>query len=172
MTQTSRERVEQLAWLGVMGVIGLVAIIGGLVYGLEQDERVGPGVMPSAAGILILVPLVVQLVRRLRMPVDDAPSDDAPAAEQQEAPQPAPTTQAHTPHVALIFALVAAAVALSYVVGLLISVSLLVGVLFWLNDRRRPVTAVIAAVIAALFGWLVFITLLDVPLPRGVLGLI
>jgi putative tricarboxylic transport membrane protein len=171
MTQTTRERREQLIWLAVMAVIGIVAIVGGLAYGLVQEERVGPGVMPFVAGLLILVPLVIQAVRRVRMPVDDAPPPEEDALE-GAATTRAQAGAARTPHVVVIFLLVALTVALTYLIGLLISVSLLVGALFLLNDRRKPVTALIALVIAGVFGWVVFETLLDVPLPRGLLGLI
>lgn len=188
MTQTTRDRTEQLAWLAVMAAFGLAAVIGGLAYGLEKEERVGPGVMPFVAGVLILAPLLVQLVRRLRTPVDDAPRfapdetpadapvdalADVPADAPVDAPAGAqPAAPAPVPHVGLIFALIAGTVVLSWLIGLLLSVSLLVGVLFWLNERHRPVTALLAAVVAGLFGWLVFVTLLDVPLPRGLLDLI
>lgn len=178
MTQTSRERIEQLAWLAVMAMVGLAAVIGGLAYGLEADDRVGPGVMPFVSGLLILGPLAVQLVRRLRTPATDAPRE-ASSVPSPADPAPSRTVRPETigsasraPHVAVIFAILASVVALSWLIGLLLSVSLLVGVLFWLNDRSRPAAALIAMVIAGLFGWIVFGTLLDVPLPRGLLGLI
>ena len=162
MTQTAREKREQLIFLGVMVVLGIVGIFGGVGYGLELDERVGPGLMPFAAGVLMLLTAAVQLVRRVRTPVaESAPEDRDDTAEGPDARL-----------VAIIFVMIALTVAATYLIGMLISVSLLVGALFLLNDRTKPLTALIAAVAAGLFGWLVFATLLDVPLPTGLLGLI
>lgn len=162
MTQTAREKREQVIFLGVMVVLGIVGIVGGVGYGLELDERVGPGLMPFAAGVLMLLTAAVQLVRRVRTPVaDPAPEDGDDTAEGPDARL-----------VAIIFVMIALTVAATYLIGMLISVSLLVGALFLLNDRTKPVTAFIAAAAAGLFGWLVFATLLDVPLPTGLLGLI
>ena len=195
MIQTAREKREQLIFLGVMAVLGLLAVVGGIGYGLELDERVGPGLMPFAAGVLMLLTVAVQLLRRLRTPVSEPEPEPEvgteaelePAAELAAGPGAEPATatgesedadvvaDAATPdgrRVATIFAMIVLAVAATYLIGMLLSVSLLVGALFLLNDRTRPVAAVIAAVAAGLFGWLVFETLLDVPLPTGLLGLI
>lgn len=162
MTQTAREKREQLIFLGVMVVLGIVGIFGGVGYGLELDERVGPGLMPFAAGVLMLLTAAVQLVRRVRTPVAE------PAPEDRDDTTEGPDARL----VAIIFVMIALTVAATYLIGMLISVSLLVGALFLLNDRTKPLTALIAAVAAGLFGWLVFATLLDVPLPTGLLGLI
>lgn len=191
MIQTAREKREQLIFLGVMAVLGLLAVVGGIGYGLELDERVGPGLMPFAAGVLMLLTVAVQLLRRLRTPVSEpevgTEAELEPAAELAAGPGAEPATatgesedadvvaDAATPdgrRVATIFAMIVLAVAATYLIGMLLSVSLLVGALFLLNDRTKPVTALIAAVAAGLFGWLVFETLLDVPLPTGLLGLI
>lgn len=173
MIQTAREKREQLIFLGVMAVLGLLAVVGGIGYGLELDERVGPGVMPFAAGVLMLLTVAVQLLRRLRTPV--AEPEVGSEAELEPAAGEGADADAATPdgrRVATIFVMIVLAVAATYLIGMLLSVSLLVGALFLLNDRTRPVAAVIAAVAAGLFGWLVFETLLDVPLPTGLLGLI
>ena len=193
MIQTAREKREQLIFLGVMAVLGLLAVVGGIGYGLELDERVGPGLMPFAAGVLMLLTVAVQLLRRLRTPVSEPEPEVGTEAELEPAAElaagsgaePATATgesedadvvaDAATPdgrRVATIFAMIVLAVAATYLIGMLLSVSLLVGALFLLNDRTKPVTALIAAVAAGLFGWLVFETLLDVPLPTGLLGLI
>lgn len=163
MIQTAREKREQLIFLGVMAALGLAAVVGGLGYGLELDERVGPGLMPFAAGVLMLLTVGVQLLRRLRMPVVELGAEEGEDAESG-----APDAR----RVATIFVMIVLAVVATYLIGMLLSVSLLVGALFLLNDRTKPVAAVIAAGAAGLFGWLVFETLLDVPLPTGLLGLI
>jgi putative tricarboxylic transport membrane protein len=162
MTQTAPEKREQLVFLAVMAALGVLAVIGGLHYGVELDDRVGPGVMPLAAGALILLTVAVQGVRRLRAPVVDA----EPEADADGDSRPDPRL------VAVIFGLIVLAVALTFLIGMLLSVSLLVGALFLVNDRAKPVTALIAAVIAGLFGWIVFESLLNVPLPTGLLGLL
>ncbi|GAA1488883.1 tripartite tricarboxylate transporter TctB family protein [Brachybacterium sacelli] len=170
MTQTAHEKREQLIFLAVMTVLGILAVVGGLGYGLELEGRVGPGVMPFAAGVLMLLTVAVQARRRLRAPVVEpapAPADDAGPPD-----GPAPDARPDARLVALIFALIVLAVAATFLVGMLIAVSLLVGALFLVNDRTRPRAALIAAVTAGGFGWLVFATLLNVPLPTGLLGLI
>lgn len=189
MIQTAREKREQLIFLGVMAVLGLLAVVGGIGYGLELDERVGPGLMPFAAGVLMLLTVAVQLQRRLRMPVAEPATGSGAELEPAAGPgegtdtdvdadsdtDAAAAADGATPdgrRVATIFAMIVLAVAATYLIGMLLSVSLLVGALFLLNDRTKPVTALIAAVAAGLFGWLVFETLLDVPLPTGLLGLI
>lgn len=170
MRQTAHEKREHLIFLAVMLVLGIVAVIGGLGYGLELDERVGPGAMPFSAGVLMLLTVAVQAGRRLRAPVVDAapaPADDSAPPDGNDA-----DGRPDARLVALIFLLIVLAVAATFLVGMLISVSLLVGALFLVNDRTKPIAALIAAVTAGLFGWIVFATLLNVPLPTGLLGLI
>ena len=154
-------RSSDLVFAVLVLLLGVVALVGGLVYGLEQEDRVGPGAMPAAAGALIVIPALLQIRRELRsLRSDDREHDDA----DPDAPQ--------TRRVVVLFLLIALSVALTYVIGMLISVSLLVGALFILDNPRKPWVGAIAAVVAALFGWGVFEVLLEVPLPRGFLNLL
>jgi putative tricarboxylic transport membrane protein len=153
---------------GLLAVVGAVALVMGLGYGVfGEDDRVGPGLLPTVAGALVLLISVGKLVGAVRI----ARSAPTAAAEPGDGAEDASAARARTGQLALVFGALAAAVLLVPVLGLLVAffgLSLFISAVV----ERRPwlpsalIAAASVAVVYAVFG-----LFLRVPLPGGLLGL-
>jgi putative tricarboxylic transport membrane protein len=168
-------------------VAGLGAIGGGIGYQVTVESgQVGPGFMPVVAGLLITVPAALQLIRTLR-PATEITDDESISPTSAIAAEAAAVTDAATADgldefgrsdsergraVFLIFVLIGAAVLLTELVGLLISLGLMVFVLYTLVEKHAWWKGLIAGASTFLFGLIVFKTLLQVALPTGLLDLV
>lgn len=176
-TVTPTPRLEVGGWIvrAVFLVLSILIIVGAIGYGIRDDEGlVGAGMMPFAAGLVMLVATLWEGVgefRRQRTALPQAPVENAIAdADAVEATTRTPAEQRRA--VITSFVVILATLLVARVVGLLIALSLMVLVLIWPVERKPWWSGVIGGVAAFLFGWLVFGVLLDVPLPTGMLGLI
>lgn len=159
--------------------------IGAFGYHLfGQGGRIGPGFMPFCGGLALACfavwALAESFVRGAREQPAGAPSDPAgtpagtsagtsagtdPSGEQ-------PAAGGSERRVLLVFVLTAAAFALSYVTGFLLAFGLLICALLWFVEREKPWLAVTVGAVATLGSWAVFVLMLQVPLPGGMLGLL
>jgi hypothetical protein len=152
---------------------GVLAAVGAAVFGtsfgygvLGEEGRVGPGLLPMATGLLLLLLCGGQLLGRLRRLRQVG---GPPAAE----PGPDVLGRTEAQRVRRMWTVVAAlpvAVLLIPLLGFLPALGLLVLFVSVVVERRPvPVAlAVTAAAVAAGYG--VFAEFLDVPLPTGLAG--
>lgn len=71
-----------------------------------------------------------------------------------------------------VFAVLLLVTLLASVIGLLLTLTLMMVVLIWVVEKRKWWHGLIGGAFAFLFGWIVFVQLLGVALPKGMLGLI
>lgn len=172
-----RAQRGEFVLLGVLAAIGVAVAVRSVAYHvLGAGGRIGPGFMPLVAGGALAVfacwAFTEALVRRRHTRVD---TDSAPAEPADATPADSPAERgAVRPdrRVWLVFAMTVAAFGLAFVTGFLVAFGALVCALLWFVEREKAWLAVSVGVVAALGSWLVFVVLLQVPLPGGVLGLL
>ncbi|MFC7404191.1 tripartite tricarboxylate transporter TctB family protein [Georgenia alba] len=194
-----RAKVSDVVGTAVLGVVGLGAAIAGLGYGmLGDDGRIGPGFLPVAAGGFLVVAAAAEIarlylaapghgrleviaaaasaVRAERDPADPAGHSDADDPVERAdgmrdtGDQFGRTARQRERAVLAIFALMLVAVLLVPVVGLLIAVGLMVLALVAWMERRGLLAGLAVSVVAVGLSYLVFVVVLGVPLPTGLLG--
>ncbi|WP_205327288.1 tripartite tricarboxylate transporter TctB family protein [Glycomyces sp. YM15] len=189
MTRTLRN--ARIAASAVLAALGAAACVGGLGYGLEnEDGAVGTGLLPAASGALIavlaLVDLAQQLLAARRAPASadadiNAANGSGVALLIADGETGGPTdgidVLGRTPrqrnrNLVVVLALVFAAALLVPFSGLLIAMGLLILAITIGVERMRPLSAVAVTAVALACVWLVFAQGLRVPFPTGMLGLI
>jgi hypothetical protein len=173
------------AWVMRLALVALGAavLVGGLGYGVETPEGlVGPGMMPVAAGVLMVAAGLVECLKAFRAEraavaeraTTEAPADaeGAAADEAAELDVFGRTTRQRSRAVALVFGVILLAVVLAYAIGLLLALSLMVAVLLTFVEKKPLWVGLVGGVGAFAFGYLVFGVALNVPLATGALGLV
>ncbi|GAA2179800.1 hypothetical protein GCM10009785_07880 [Brooklawnia cerclae] len=175
--------VDKGAWATrlVFLVVGVAVLVAGVGYGLETDAGlVGPGLVPFAAGLVTVVASLWECVRTFllerRSAGPDATASRIANTVEASAPEDLDnfgrSTLQRNRAVVLVFLVLAVTVVLTYVIGLLLALSLMVIALLVLIEKKRWWVGLLGGVAAFLFGYLVFGLALKVPLPTGMLGLI
>lgn len=163
--------IMRLAFL----VVGLTVLISGVNYGLRtEDGLVGPGLMPFAAGLVTTLATLAEAAnawRKQRQTAADAGAANA-IEEADEVDHLGRTSAQRNRAVLWVFLVILAAVLMSHVIGLLLSLSLMVVALISVVERKPWWSGVVGGIGAFLFGYGVFGVVLNVPLPTGMLGLI
>jgi putative tricarboxylic transport membrane protein len=154
-----------VVFASVLALSGLVVAIQSLVYGIMDENRLGPGAVPFIAGVALCIAATTIAVGALRHgPQDeggetglsDVDAEIAAAAAEAEAPGAGSRSVA-------IFGLLAGALLVSQVIGLVPAAVLFVFVTGVAVERLPVVKALILAGVAALMIWAIFILLLDIP---------
>lgn len=181
-----RKQHGDLIISGVLVVIGLAMAVGGVGYHLlGKGGRIAPGFMPFVAGIALAVfsatvfAEALSSVRRATAveaprpaaaePVRDGAADteaDAPAGDDLGA------SGRQQRRIAAVFAMTLVALLITPVTGFLVAFGLLIIALLWFVEREKPWIAGLIGCVAVLASWAVFVLLLQVPLPGGMLGLL
>ncbi len=161
----------------VLLALGAAVLVAGIGYGVETPEGlVGPGMMPVAAGALMVVAGAwecLKAFRAERAAIAAAPAADAVATDEpEELDVFGRTTKQRGRAVAVVFGVILLAVVLSYAIGLLLALSLMVAVLLTFVEKKPLWVGLLGGVGAFAFGYLVFGVALNVPLATGALGLI
>lgn len=179
-----RHRHVDLAMSAVLGLLGAAMAVYSVRYSVfEQGGRIGPGFMPFVAGLALAAfsawacaEIVIRGRRADRATARAAVQPTAePAATPavEEPPAPAQPADGRTNRkVVLVFGLTVAAAVLTSLTGFLVAFGLLVLVLLAVVERERLWLAASISVAAVTVSWLVFVRLLGVPLPGGVLHLL
>lgn len=151
--------------------LGLFVMLYGRRYPMIKDGVVGPGVMPTIAGIALVATAASLLWKALR-PVASATKPSAPAEEganlslgqfsedESEAPGQ-PTT------VAGILVMLVLTVLLAPLFGLLPMMGALVFVCLFVFERRRLTVALAVAAGSTAVSWLLFVNFFKIPMPVG-----
>ncbi|MQA85996.1 MAG: hypothetical protein GEV03_15550 [Streptosporangiales bacterium] len=173
MRRLTRRIGADLVIAGVLAAVGLAMAVQAISYRIIAQGGIGPGFMPFVAGLALAgfsgwvgVESIVRSRRGRRSA--EAP-EDASSAEQRPA-EDRPTGGER--RVTLVFALVLGAILATSVVGFLVAFGLLIFILLALVEREPLWLAAVITVTAVVVSYLVFVQMLQVPLPGGVLGLL
>lgn len=188
----NRPEVSDVIGTAILGIVGAVAAVMGVGYGLTvEGGEVGPGMLPFLTGAFIFLASVAEIFRlffarvgtsggRIMSAVEDI---EATAADSIDA---AGTASADSDNVDtfgrterqrnrapfVIFLTFGVALALVGVLGLIISLSAAILFLLLVVEKQKWWVSALATIGAAVFVYIVFGLVLAVPLPTGLLGLI
>jgi putative tricarboxylic transport membrane protein len=177
----------ELAAPVLLAAIGIAAAIGGIGYGLTDDEgRVGTGFLPLAAGGMLAVLAVAEVINTRRRQVATAHGEHHGSVAEAIADVPDGATQAHDPDVdivgrtpaqrvrilAAVLGVIVLAVVLVPVLGFLLSFGALLLTITGVVERMGVLKSAVVTVATIAVLWLVFAQFLSIPLPQGMLGLI
>jgi putative tricarboxylic transport membrane protein len=157
-----KEETPDFIGSGLLVALGAAFALGSLQYGVIEGGRIGPGFMPFLSGVLlaffgtlIAVEAAVRRVRRRERP--------AGVTEISRGRQEVPSGP-----VATVFGLTLVAILLIPVLGFFLSFGLLIAVLVAFVEREGWRLGLTMGVGGAVFAWLVFAQLLNIPVPRGI----
>lgn len=158
---TTRRRGVLISY-AVLTLLGFGFFVGSLQYEMATaGGQVGPAYLPRYASILLVILgllLVMQELRgRSRLAGDSGIEDDAP-----------PLGRRTVFKLLGVFGLITVALLLVPVLGLILSLVLLIPALSIGVERMPVVTSLIVTVCAAVLAYVLFVVVLQVPLPMGV----
>jgi putative tricarboxylic transport membrane protein len=182
----SAQRRAGIAWDAVLGAIGLYAVVSGFGYQvLQENGEIGPGFLPAVAGGLVALFAAIDLVNKFRRtPQHDVFDDDAALigdtaaitlrdeTELVDVDIFGRTQKQRNRMLLAVLGIIIATVALVPLLGFLISFGLMLIACAVAVERRRWLPSLIVTVVALTATYLIFVVLLRVPLPQGLLGLI
>ena len=186
--ERKRPATSDVVGTALLGFVGAVAFVMGLGYGFMEDEdQVGPGFLPVLTGGFIFVASAAEIARMYLasgrgggtfLSAAESAEEEAKAAAGRAGQSDADAERASRAEaernraIAKVFALLLAALLLVPVTGLLLSLTAMVlAIMLWVE--RKPVVSSVAISLAGLgIVYLLFVQILGVPLPQGMLGLI
>jgi hypothetical protein len=182
-----RPATSDVAGTLILAVVGGVALVMGMGYGFLEEGRVGPGFLPVVTAGFILVAALAELARLyLKRPrqhagslmgaAEAAENQAAAAIERTERPEERDTfgrtATERRKAILQVFAVMFLALLIIPVVGLLLSLTAMVlAIMLWI-ERKSPRTAIAVTAGALALVYVVFVQILEVPVPQGLLSLI
>lgn len=186
--ERKRPATSDVVGTAVLGAVGAVALVMGLGYGfMEEGSQIGPGFLPVLTGGFILVASVAEIARMYFAsgPRGGSLLDVAGSVEKEAK---AAVGQVHEPGadeddsrrddaernrtIVKVFGVLFAAMLLIPVTGLLISLTAMVlTIVLWI-ERKPVVPSVLVSLGGLAAVYLIFVQILGVPVPQGMLGLI
>ncbi|MGO1568814.1 MAG: tripartite tricarboxylate transporter TctB family protein [Brachybacterium sp.] len=190
-------KTSDVVGTGLLAVLGLVAVIMGLGYGFMRDDGlIGPGFLPVLTGGFVLLASLAEIGRLFLASKGQSTAGLGGMADELSAEASAAQSAAHSATeadlegadeerdtfgrtakqrsrtVPLIFAILLAAMLLTQVIGMLLSLALMMFVIIIVVEKKPIVPALLtsAAVLGA--AYVIFVQMLGVPLPQGVLGIL
>ena len=179
----------------ILGVVGGVAAIMGLGYGLTvEGGQVGPGMLPFLTGAFIFLASAAEIFRlffarvgtsggRIMSAVEDIEATAAESIDAVADSRPdddssgvldtfGRTEKQRNRAPFYIFLTFGVALALIPVIGLIISLAAAILFLLLVVEKQKWWTSAATTIGAAVFVYIVFGLVLSVPMPTGLLGLI
>lgn len=168
----------------LLALIGIGAVIGGIGYGvIEEDGLIGPGFLPTMAGGLVAIFAIGDVVGRLRAKPSMSEAElilgaEADAVLEEEVAAESDidifgrTQKQRTRMLVAVLAILIATLLLVPLLGFIVSFGLMLLSIAIFVEKRKwlPALAVTAAALAVTY--LIFVVLLRVPLPQGLIGII
>lgn len=163
----------------LMTALGISVAVVAPGYGLDVDgERIGPGFLPLVAGVGLAVLSLVQLASHLRATAA-ARRERGGGAEPEVDPHGEESTDVlgrtganRTRNMRLVTVAIVVTVLLIPVIGFLESFALLLLFVSVVVERRPVLPAVAITLIAVTVVYVIFVVLLNVRLPMGLLALV
>jgi len=191
-------KTSDVVGTGLLAVMGLVALIMGLGYGfLEDDGLIGPGFMPVLTGGFILLASLAEIGRLYFAPKGRSTAGLGGVAEELSAEAAEAQSEAHADHatdsegsgdeerdtfgrtakqrsrtVPLIFAVLLGAMLLTQVIGMLLSLTLMMFAIVFFIEKKPLVPSLLTSGAVLAVAYLIFVQMLGVPLPQGLLGIL
>ncbi len=185
---------SDLVGTGILALVGLVAVMMGLGYGFIGDNgQIGPGFMPVLTGAFILVASLADIGRLFLAPKDGstaglggvaeelsaeaaaaqaAAKEERGASSEEELDTFGRTAKQRSRTVPLIFGIVLAAVLLIQVLGMLLSLTVMMFAVVFLVERKPLLPSLLTSAAVLAVAYLIFVVMLGVPLPQGMLGIL
>ncbi|WP_062946783.1 tripartite tricarboxylate transporter TctB family protein [Brachybacterium sp. sponge] len=190
----SMPNTSDLVGTGILALVGLVAVMMGLGYGFIGDNgQIGPGFMPVLTGAFILVASLADIGRLFLAPKDGstaglggvaeelsaeaaaaqaAAKEERGASSEEELDTFGRTAKQRSRTVPLIFGIVLAAVLLIQVLGMLLSLTVMMFAVVFLVERKPLLPSLLTSAAVLAVAYLIFVVMLGVPLPQGMLGIL
>lgn len=183
-----KDRRSDLMGTLILGALGAAATVMGIGYGVfVEGNQVGPGFMPAAVGLFIFGASLLEVGRILI--AGDSLKTDSMMAVVEDVQQDAAEQITETDHVddldnlgrtekqrnrapLYIFLVLAVALLLVDLLGLVVSFAFAVAFMIIVIERRPWWVGLISTACAVAFIYVVFKLILNIPLPSGYLGLI
>lgn len=180
---------------GLLALLGLVAVLMGLGYGfIGENDQIGPGFMPVLTGAFILVASLAEIGRLYLAPKGRSTAGLGGVAEDLSAEAAAAQSAAHAElgegegpdeldtfgrtakqrsrTVPLIFAILFGAILLTQLIGMLFSLTLMMLAIVLFVERKPLVPSLLTSGAVLVVAYLIFVQMLGVPLPQGLLGIL
>jgi hypothetical protein len=173
----------------VIVVLGVLFCVGALSYGVVNDGRMGPGLMPMVSGLgLVVLGTMIAVTARPDSGAVTAgpdidhrdprvggnaarvvgPTEGEPVEEQVDDDGLTAMEVHHPAHPWLILGATAAALLVAPLVGLIPALGLMSLVLLRFVERESWLLSLVVTVALVITSWLVFEELLEVNVPWGV----
>lgn len=183
---TPSPRIVRAAGSGALAVLGAVAAIMAVGYGVTQDNgQIGAGFLPLVLGLVVALLGAIDagailLRREPSHPAEQLTGVEAEAdAAAIDTPEEASdldvlgrTQRQRNRMLLIVIGMILGALLLVPLTGLLIALALLVVAIATLVERRKLVPSLLVGGIAIAVVHVVFAVLLKVPMPTGLIGLI
>lgn len=170
MTFTSRN--ARVAASAALALVGIAAVVIGWGYDVtKEDGQIGAGFMPVVLGCVMAVLAVIDVIGSLRGRTEETETaeDDA---EEGDLDVLGRTQRQRNRMLVLVVAMMVLALLLVPVTGLLIALGLLVVGIATVVERRHVLAALLVGAVTIAVVQVVFVVLLKVPMPTGLMGLI
>jgi hypothetical protein len=168
----------------ILALLGIGAVIGGISYGvIEEDGLIGPGFLPTMAGGLVAIFAIGDIVSRLRAKPTMSEAElilgaEADAVLEEEVAAESDidifgrTQKQRSRMLVAVLLILIVTLLLVPLLGFIISFGLMLLSIAVFVEKRKwlPALAVTAAALAVTY--LIFVVLLRVPLPQGLIGII
>lgn len=192
-------KTSDVVGTGLLAMLGLVAVIMGLGYGfLRDDGLIGPGFLPVLTGGFVLLASLAEIGRLFFAPKGQSTAGLGGMADELSAEAAAAQSAAHADTesgtdgegaaeerdtfgrtakqrsrtVPLIFAILLAAMLLTQVIGMLLSLALMMFTIVAFVEKKPLVPSLITSAVVLGVAYLIFVQMLGVPLPQGLLGIL
>lgn len=170
-----RKHTGDLVFAAALTALGIAMAVGAGSYRiLGEGGRIAPGFTPLIAGIALtgfagwaFVETWTKRRRATAQSANEAASTDVTTSD-AEPGDGHPATQRR---VVVVFALMLATIVLTVLTGFLAAFGLLILTLLWLVEKEKLWVALTVSVTATFAAWGVFVLLLQIPLPGGIIGL-
>jgi hypothetical protein len=177
-----RESIGEIVGGLLLTALGVVWAVTSIGYGLIGDGgRLAPGTVPFGAGVILAVcgfAIAVKGTVAGLAPAGDreaenigeaeavqsAPASPAPVGPQSRVDRLRGKLQGHP--VLSVYAMVTAGVLIMPVVGFSAAFALAIFSILWLVERQRVWLAMAIAVVTAVFGYVLFEVVFNLPLPE------
>ncbi|MGQ1798887.1 tripartite tricarboxylate transporter TctB family protein [Kocuria oceani] len=187
--ERKKPAVPDVVGTALLGVVGAVAVFMGLGYGFMRDEnQIGPGFLPVLTGAFILVASLAEVARLYfssgtrggaLMDAAERAEEEAKAAARklkeesgEEKDTFGRTSAERNRAIVKVFFALFVALLLVPVTGLLLALTAMVLVIVLWVERKPVVPSVLISLGGLAAVYLIFVQILGVPVPQGMLGLI
>ncbi|WP_432561886.1 tripartite tricarboxylate transporter TctB family protein [Kineococcus sp. SYSU DK003] len=153
----------------VTGLVGALFFVLSFAYDWRlEDGSVGPAVLPRTASALLVLVSVARLVLAARRPAAAAAEPAATAVEADDAPVVEEVPHARRKLLLVCATVLVTALAIPYL-GLLVTLGVMTLFLAAYVERQPLLRSLAVAVGTLAVSYLVFVVLLQIPLPWGLL---